>query len=84
MKKTQRPLPFWSTTITVGAAILTFLIVMVLVSIIFGHTYNANDLRAACANHGGVQQVESTTYDFAIDSAALVVCKDGDVKNIHP
>lgn len=44
--------------------------------------YGANDVRAICARHHGVAQVQDTTF-MAGHGKATVVCRDGWVGQIH-
>ncbi|MDX6672129.1 MAG: hypothetical protein QOI91_2492 [Solirubrobacteraceae bacterium] len=38
---------------------------------------HVTDVRAVCARHGGVQQVDSKTWDWSFAGNQLVVCRDG-------
>ena len=62
-----------------GGAFL--LIVLLLLATLSGQ-YNETDVRAVCADHRGVAQVETTTWVNFRGSAA-VVCRDGSVGAIR-
>jgi hypothetical protein len=61
----------------VAAGLAAGLALFVLGAALLVKQVHVADVRAVCAHHGGVQQVDSKTWDWSFAGNQLVVCRDG-------
>lgn len=46
-------------------------------------SYGITELRDACRQHGGTQQIEVTPNNFQLDREAVIVCVDGSIQTVE-